>query len=882
MAALSLLLGLFVSNPRQLLQDSRVDQGDGQVRRSITALRADPPPRIDGVLDDEIWGRGVPVSGFRRDDPNDGEPAAERTEVRIAYDDDALYVGARMYDSRPEAISRRLDRRDTFERFNDQFYLVIDSYRDRRTAFILGVTPAGGRNDGIAPNDSKETIDDSWDPVWEARTSIDELGWVAEMRIPFSQLRFADGEEQVWGVLLFRDIFRAGEGTSWPWLSEAESGWTSRFPDLILGDIPAPRRLEVLPYTVSQGTFTQGADAGNPFGGVSRYRLSGGADIKYGLSTDFTLDLTLNPDFGQVDADPAEVNLTVYETVFPELRPFFVEGRRFFNFGVGGHSLFYSRRVGRSPSRSVIGAAHYVDEPVATTILGAAKVSGRTQSGWTLGVLDAVTGRESARMATAGGTRLPNEPLEPLTNYAVVRARKDFRQGSSQVGAFASTVHRDLADPSLHFLTRSAYSGGVDFLHRFARNAYSLTGVYAFSHVRGEPLALLAVQRNSARYFQRPDQDHLTLDPTRTSLSGALVLMDLSETAGNWTFGVGSGFSTPGFEINDAGIQSKVDNIVAYGGVGRRWLEPGKMFRSAQVNADVSTSMNFGGTVLAWNVDTRFLGRFHNFWGVDASARMSFEGLSDRATRGGPLMEVPASWGAGAGVETDTRSTVSARGSINVTSQRQGTWSVRASPALEVRGGTLAFSLSPSYARSHADAFYVTQLVDPLAQATYGGRYVFAGLDRSALDITLRADWAITRNLTLQFYGQPFIDAGDYESFKEFAAPSGYDFVEYGVDGGSTSSYDEVNNRFTVDADGAGPGASITFRNPDYTVRALRTNMVLRWEYHPGSTLFVAWSQNRFFRAPDPSFRAFRELGELFGDDQQNVVLIKVNYWMGY
>jgi hypothetical protein len=883
MTSLPFFLGLLLPQAEALPPDSALVHTDGRIPPAITAVRVNRPPRIDGVLDDDVWNSATPVSGFRRDSPNDGASAAERTEVRIVFDDRALYVGARLRDSQPEAISRRLDRRDTFEGFNDEFFVLLDSYHDHRTSFIFGVTPAGGRNDGIATGDSREHIDASWDPVWEARTSIDSEGWVAEMRIPFSQLRFSSAKDQTWGILLFRDIFRAGEAVDWPWTSQAEAGFASQFGHLLgLTDIPTQRRLEVLPYAVTQGTFTEGADPANPFNSGTTGHYAGGADIKYGISSDFTLDVTLNPDFGQVDADPAVVNLSVLETQFPELRPFFIEGSSIFRFGVGGHQLFYSRRIGKAPSRSMEGSVAYVDEPVAATIIGAAKLSGRTQSGWSIGVLDAVTANEYAQMADVDGTPLPDEPIEPLTNFGIVRAQKDFGDGSSQVGAFASTVHRDISDPSLNFLNRSAYSGGVDFLHRFQRNAYSVSGILAFSHIRGDPAALDRVQRSSARYFQRPDQDHLTYDPTRTSLTGALGLVSFRENNGNWTFNVGGGGSHPGFEINDAGIQFKVDNIVGFGGVARRWLQPGKVFRSARVGTDLSASMNFGGTVMRKSVTTRFNGQLHSFWNVGGSIVVQSNGLSDRATRGGPLMETPALWDFAASVGSDTRNTVSFRAGLGTMRRREGTWSVEVLPSINVRSGALGFSLASSYSRSHADAFYVTQSADPLATATYGGRYVFGQLDRSTLDITLRVDWALSRNLTLQFYGQPLVDAGNYERYKEFTTPSGYAFLEYGVDGASTVSYDDVNDRFTVDADGPGPGAAITFSNPDFKVRSLRTNLVFRWEYRPGSTLFLAWSQNSFFAGPDPSFQPVRELGDIPGDDQQNVLLVKINYWLSY
>jgi hypothetical protein len=401
---------------------------NGRVPRSITAVRTDAAPRIDGRLDDEIWSRIPPESGFRRDVPGDGKPATQRTEVRIAYDDDAIYLGVRLHDDRPDLVSRRLNRRDSFGQFNDVFFVLIDSYHDHRTQFVFGVTPAGERRDGVASGDGLAQFDVGWDPVWEARTSIDSLGWVAEFRLPFSQLRFSPAERQVWGIQFRRDIIRSGEAVDWEWSPRTEPGAVSKYGHLLgLDGIRSPRRLELLPYASSQARLTQGLPAGHPFDDGSVTSAEGGLDLKYGLTSDLTLSASINPDFGQVEADPSVVNLTAFETFFEERRPLFVEGSDIFAFGAAQSAtrFFYSRRIGRAPTQSALGTAPFVDEPITSSILGAVKLSGRTGSGWSIGALNAVTGREFARVTDVPAGQVRTVGVEPLSNYSVLRLRKD-------------------------------------------------------------------------------------------------------------------------------------------------------------------------------------------------------------------------------------------------------------------------------------------------------------------------------------------------------------------------------------------------------------------------------------------------------------------------
>ena len=862
--------------------DSALTHRDGVTPPAVTAVRADPAPTLDGRLDDPVWRIASPVTGFRRDRPGDGKPAAERTEVRVAYTDDALYVGARMYDRDPDRISQLRGRRDSFMQSNDQFLVQIDSYHDHRTAFVFGVTPAGGRNDLVAPNDALRGMDPSWDPVWEVATQVDSLGWVAEIRIPFSQLRFPDGDRHVWGINFRRDILHAGEAVDWSWRPATETGWTSAFGHLLgLEGIEKPGRVEVLPYAVTRASFDQRADPASPFDDGSVLAGTMGLDVKYGLTGGLTLDATVNPDFGQVEADPAVVNLTAFETFFEERRPFFVEGAGLFGFGgLEGLRFFYSRRVGQRPALSAYGKGPYVDQPAASTILGAAKISGRTDSGWVVAFMNATTQREMARVAEGTGAPVFESPVDPLANTTALRIRKDMREGDSYVGAIATGVVRDLDHEAFGGLRDRAMAGGVDFLHRFGDRTYALQGWLGGSYVRGDPQAMFRAQRSSIRYYQRPDQDYVTLNPNRTSLAGYAGEIAFRKVAGEWLYGFEGSVISPGFEMNDAGFQTIADlySLVANGS--RRWVEPGRFFRTANIRIAGSERRNFGNLVFHRSLALNGSGQTNGFRRLRGSMRYDFETQDHRATRGGPAITSPAGWGGNLSVNGDGRNRVSGGMSVRYSADEEGSYSLTLSPSINGRGdGWFSWRLAPGFTWSRNSAFYVTQAADPTAGATFGRRYLFAELEQASVNLTARVDVALTPSVTLQVYARPFVATGDYEGFRALTAPGTFDFLRYG-EAGSTIGH--ADDRYTLDADGHGPAEAISLSNPDFRVRSFRSNVVLRWEYLPGSTLFFVWSQDRADRFSDPTLGRVDDLRQLFSDPMRNVFLMKASYWLDF
>jgi hypothetical protein len=878
--ALVVLIALAWSAPARAQNHS----SESRATRALQAVRVEARPTIDGRITEAEWAGADVATGFVQLRPSPGRPATQRTEVRILYDDDALYVAARMYDTAPDSIVAQLARRDT-DVHSDWIYVAIDSYLDRRTAFVFGLNPVGVKMDVLVFNDVEDDV--SWDAVWDGAATVDEEGWSAEFRIPLSQLRFSPpqaGREQVWGVNFLRKIARHGEESFWAPVSPDDARLVSLFGDLRgLRDLRPPRRLEVMPYLVARGTLAPG-DAADPFHRPVQPFGSVGADVKAGVTSDLTLTATFNPDFGQVEADPSVVNLTPSETFFSERRPFFVEGIDIFRFGIGlgdgdlgNESLFYSRRIGRPPQGSVSG--EYTEAPDNTTILAAAKVSGKTAGGWSIGFLDAITSSEHGRYRTAGqdGTT----PIEPLTNYAIGRVIKDFRDGRSAVGGILTATNRSLPETGeLDWLRRSAYTGGVDVRHRFAGDGYQLSASVVGSRISGSPQAIDRVQRSPVHYFQRPDAEHLTYDPTRTSLQGFAAKADLFKLQGNWRFGAFGVTSSPGFEVNDLGFQSNAD--LALGGywVGYQQYEPGTVFRSWNINSNGWTAVNYGGerVALGGNVNGGF--QLNSFWGGGGGLGANAPELSSTMLRGGPGFIRPASWNLWSHIYTDQRRPVRVTASVNASGQPEsGGRAVGVSPGVTIRPGhNVNMYLGPSFRLNRNPLQYV-------ATRTGDGRahWVLGTVDQTTAALTARLNYTVSPTLSLELYAQPFVSAGDFSAFKLVDDPRAgryEDRIHLLSDAELSSTTVDGRVRHQVDLTGDGI-ADFQFDDPGFTVRQLRSNLVLRWEYRPGSALFVVWSQGREGFDRDGSFRFGDEVDALWRAEATNMLLIKVSYWFG-
>jgi hypothetical protein len=840
---------------------------------------------IDGELNELAWQAAEVFTDFIQREPDDGSPGSERTEVRILSGPDALYVGAWLFDSQPEEIRATLVRRDVVSDF-DYFIVNLDSRHDHNTSYAFTLTPSGAYQDAALGADGQ--YDFGWDPVWEGAASRDEEGWYGEWRIPYSQLRFEGGEDTTWGIQLTRVIARKRETTVFAHTPRTEATGPHRYGHLLgLGELQAPSRLELLPYATSRSEHLN-VHPDDPFRGNAERFYAAGLDLKYGLTSSLTLDATINPDFGQVEVDPAVVNLTQYESYFPERRPFFVEGAEIFRFGFPGDQLnrsdfgelFYSRRVGRAPQRNLYAmGARFIEMPDQSTIAGAMKVSGRVGD-WSVGLMEAATHQEKGRYVGADGLR-HSAVVEPFSNYLVGRARRDFREGSSTVGGILTAVNRDLNDPALDgTLHSSAYVLGMDFNHMWNNREWFLTGTMAGSRVQGSEEALLLTQRSSARYWQRPDAGHVELDPSRTGMEGWRGSLSAGRRAGDhWLGSVLLQAQSPGFEANDLGFETRVDSWDINFGFQYRDMEPDSLTRFYQIDLLPSLEWNFDGDLVGANVFLGSIQQWSNFWMSSTAISAHPETDNDRLTRGGPVARHPGGFSISQWIATDQRKSYTLMGNFTYARNARGGWGVMPSFGVTVRPtSAMEISVEPAYRRTYAVAQYVTAVDDPTAQRTYGARYVFSDLDQTILSADTRVSWTFSPRLSLQLYMQPFLAKGNYESFKELHAPRRWDWDVYGEEAGTIS---EVDGGYAVDPDGDGPAETFAFWNPDFNVRSLRGNAVLRWEYRPGSTVYLVWQQRRFGSAPYGDSQLLSDAVDLWRIPPENVFAVKVSYWWG-
>lgn len=851
-------------------------------KKTYHVKRANPhPPVIDGKADDAAWKIAVYGDGFIQRDPVEGDPSSEKTFFKILYDEKNLYVLIRAYDSEPDKIVHRLARRDEVYD-SDVLGILLDSYFDHRTAFEFSVNAGGVRKDAIFTNDQLDD-DTSWDPVWEVKTSIDDSGWVAEMRIPFSQLRFAKKDKHTWGLEIYRYIHRKQEYDVWQLIPKDAGGFVSYFGYLKgLESIRTPRRIELLPYSVSR-LETYPAEEGNPFANGRDFGLTGGLDGKISVTGNLTVDFTINPDFGQVEADPSEVNLTAFETYFEEKRPFFIEGKNIFQFplalGDGDfsrESLFYSRRIGRAPHREPdLSDDEYAETPRQTSILGAAKLSGKTDNGISIGILDAVTAEEKARIDRNGTRR--EETVEPLTNYFVARLQKDFREGSSSIGGMVTATHRNINHSYLNFLNRSAYTGGIDLRHQWQDKTYFIDCKFAFSHLRGDKEAILETQTASARYFQRPDADYVTLDSNRTQLTGHGGSINIGKGGnGRWRYAIGGLWRSPELELNDLGYLRYADRILQYIWVGYRIYNPIGIFRRISVNANQWQGWNFGGEKLFTGANINGGGQFVNYWGFHTGINREAKGLSLSALRGGPALWYEGAWNNWFNIYSDSRKkwqvSISGFNSWNddkITRVQNYRISFSLKPT-----NMINLSINPFYSNTRDDNQYVDTI-----EKNGDNRYILAQLDQKTLGIVFRFNICLFPGLTLQYYGQPFVSAGRYQRFKKVTDSRNprYD-KRYHVFSGSEISYDAENEEYRIDEDRDG-NTDYTIDFPDFNFKQFRSNLVIRWEYQPGSLVYLVWSQGRTGIDEYGDFSAGRDLRDLFRVSPENVFLIKINHW---
>ncbi|WP_199913402.1 DUF5916 domain-containing protein [Flagellimonas amoyensis] len=844
-------------------------------------LGSETPPTIDGLLDDPAWNLVEWGDDFIEQRPDENTPPGQQTAFKIVYGEKSLYIGIRCFDTEPDKIMKRLSRRDGFE--GDWIGVFIDSYHDQRTAFGFIVTAAGVKGDVFESNNGANE-DDSWNPIWYVKTHTDSEGWTAEMRIPLSQIKFGNEEDQVWGLQFMRRYFKNEERSVWQRLPRDVAGFVSEFGELHgLKNIQPQKQLEIQPYTVAR-METYEAQEGNPFRDGKDSDITGGLDAKIGITNDLTLDLTVNPDFGQVDADPSAIALDGFQIFFQERRPFFVENKNIFDFSVsqseagntfGSDNVFYSRRIGRSPQGypSTMDG-EFVDQPDNTPIIGAAKFSGKTKNGWAIGVLESVTARRQATIVDENGNRR-EETVEPLTNYFVGRLQKDFNNRNSYVGGIFTSTNREELPQELDFLHQSAYTGALDFKHQWNNRDWYVEGDIILSHVTGSEQAIRGTQRSIAHLFHRVDADHVSVDTTRTSLTGSGGNIQIGKLGkGHWRFESGGTWRSPELELNDIGFQRQADDIRHYTWIGYQTLKPDSTFRQVGINYNHWTAWDFGGNHNYMQFNTNSWQNWKGNWSTNLGLNYAPIEYSNFALRGGPRLRLSPWMSFWNGINTDNRK------KIQFSVYHEGRKAVDNSfNSYYVEGGfvyqpinALRISAFPSLGINRDKL----QFIDNFEDVGGSPRYLNGEIDQRTLSMSIRLNYTINPNLTIQYWGQPFISRGRYSNFKHVTDATAKQFedrfMQYGAD--QTTLSDGV---YAIDED-LDNVADFSFGNPDFSFVQFRSNLVVRWEYIPGSEIFLVWSQD-VSRSGDPTDGLLPSLGDnIFGQKPQNIFLLKATY----
>lgn len=846
------------------------------------------PPHIDGILSEPAWDEVEWASDFKQIEPYENIAPSEQTAFKIIYDNNNLYIAIRAYDSSPDSIVKRMSRRDEFD--GDWVEINIDSYHDLRTAFSFTINAAGVKGDEAITNGNN--WDSSWDPIWYGKTSIDKQGWVAEIQIPLTQLRFAKKDDYVWGLQVLRRIFRHEERSSWQFISPTASGWVHNFGEIHgIQNIVPKKQKDLTPYTVSKFENYQ-PDYSNPFADGNDFSPSVGLDGKIGITNDLTLDFTINPDFGQVEADPSEVNLSTFETFFPEKRAFFIEGKNIINhriLGGGSHlsrdNLFYSRRIGKPPSfyPDVDADAHeYAKIPDNTTILGAFKLTGKTTKGLSIGLLESITQKEISEV-DRNGVR-SKEIAEPFSNYFAARAEQDFNNSNSRIGVMITSTNRNLSVPALDTtMIRNAFTGGINFNHQWKDKTYYFDANIVFSQVNGDSRAIHELQTSSPHFFQRPDADYVHVDSTRTSLEGFGGTLQAGKSGNSkLRYLLWLTWRSPGLNLNDIGYLNRSDEIFQVIWIGYYQNEPFSIFR----NANINFNQWYGWT---WGLSYKYMGanmnghvKYKNNWCTGLGISRDQTSLSAQELRGGPSLKFDGYTNYWGHVGTDNRRKVRVVVSYSGGKMDKGNSSTNHyNMSLSLRlSDAFKMSLDPGYASNNNKIAYVST-IDDIEE----NRYIRGHLKQKTTSLTFRFTYNISPDFTIQYYAMPFLSAGNYTDFKYVTDPKADNFSDRYTNYSSQQILITLNENseetYYIDENLDGK-SEYDFSNPNFNVRDFNSNLVLRWEYRPGSILYIVWTQNRNKYESNGNYSFFDDTNELFMETYPyDVFLLKLSYRFG-
>jgi len=861
---------LFASPIEMELQDTLRAAHNKKQPVYITKRLTTARPVIDGKLDDECWKTGTWAGDFHQFIPDEGAKPAWPTEFNIQYDDKYIYAAIRSFDGEPEKIQRYSGLRDEFS--GDMAGINFDSYHDRKTGFEFNLSSWGQKMDLILTNPEK--MDLNWNAVWKGKSGLEDSAWVAEFEIPLSQIRYSKEDEQVWGLHIWRWINRLQEESDWEYQTRTGPGVLYNYGELRgIKGLKKSQRLEIMPYVLGE-LETMQKETGNPFTETGR-NWSGnvGLDAKIGISSNFTVDMTVNPDFGQVESDPSVMNLTAFETFYEEKRPFFLEGRSIFNYEFDNQSLFYSRRIGHSPSYTVDPLENsYVDAPDMTKILSAFKLSGTTSDELSVGLIQSITANEFATVIDSEGNK-SHTRVEPITNYSVARIQKGYNGANTTIGGIVTSVNRKIEEEQLDFLTNNAFTGGLDLMHQWKDKEFFLDARLIGSYLDGSSESITRLQESSARYYQRPGADYLKYDTLSTALGGYGGKLRVGKgSKGHWRYSTGVTWLSPGIELNDLGYMNSADEINNENEIGYFVTNPVSIFRNYRINLEQFNSWNFEGRFLGLGSHLSFNSELKNQWGLNLNLIYHSEAIDTKILRGGYDMLMPFSILTFGSLRTDYSKRVSAAMEYNY--ELGGDNSVaryQLNPGITFRPfRSMKINLSADFENNFNELQYITTL-------DYQGdkKYILGKIDQKTYGMTFRVNLNITPEFSIQYYGSPFISRGTYSEYKYVTDPEADSYsdriklYDYTVMDNGVIRLDENGDNVT----------DYPLGNPNFNFHQFRSNFVAKWEYRLGSFIYFVWSSERTGQNEMSEISISESYTHLKDVFPNNIFLIKLNYW---
>jgi hypothetical protein len=843
-----------------LSTDSAVN-AKASFRRTYYATRITTKPRIDGKLDEECWSLGVWDGDFVQQQPNQAKAPSQQTEIKILYDDDNLYFAGKCYDNEPGKIRAILGRRDVLA--GDIIGVALDSYHDKLTAYEFNVTAAGQKIDLSHLGSYK--WDFNWNAVWDGKSSVGDSLWTVEMRIPFSQIRFTKQENQVWGMHIWRWIDRFKEESEWKLIPVDAPAMVYLFGELRgIEGIRHKKNFEIMPYA-SAKFVPQSNPEKSLHGGI-------GIDGKIGITSNFTVDYTLNPDFGQVEADPSVLNLTSFETFYEEKRPFFLEGNAILDFKMGDDLLFYSRRIGQAPSYYPnVEPGQTVAMPENTTILSALKLTGKTTRGLSVGVVQSFTARENSTIYT--GNSEEKVAVEPFTSFMVGRLKQELNKGNTVIGGMITSSIRNIRDSQLDFIPGSSYTGGLDLEHNWKNRKYFIDFKGFFSQVNGSKPAITQLQESTAHYYQREDASHLNLDPDRTSLSGFGGKIDGGKRSGKFRMTGGLDWRSPGVDLNDIGYLRQADFVRQNLEFSYKVDKPRGILLNYQFGFKQSHEWSFGGENIMNNVAFDSKARFKNLWDANFTLKKDINQFDTRELRGGPKLFKENNTEGNLQILTNSVKKLSF-GVATTISASQDRISQEKDYILMVKwqmNNRLSISTQTGYHIGTDNQQYVNTISGLVAHRDY----IVGKIDQKTLYTTIRFEYYVSPELSFQYYGSPYASIGKYDNFRRVTDASNRDLNQRNK---PLTVLATANNFYSVDATGDHV-EDFKLKNPDFNFQEFRSNLVGRWEYSPGSTLYLVWTNTRSLYSDSYKNAILDSFGGISSLKAKNVFMVKLNYW---